>query len=98
MKKSCSDEEIRQKSFFPNKTKHDFLHKSCLASVNKWRKHDSCTILTRFQHDLLQIIFLWDRSTFVENFYFGNCFTTSMKTGNLLLGRYEEKNSSKGVH
>ena len=30
-------------------------------------------------------------NTFGENFKFGNCFTTSMKTGNLLLGRYEEK-------
>ena len=29
-------------------------------------------------------------NTFGENFKFGNCFTTSMKTGNLLLGRYEE--------
>ena len=30
-------------------------------------------------------------NTFWGNFKFGNCFTTSMKTGNLLLGRYEEK-------
>ena len=33
---------------FPNKAKHDLLHKSCLTSVNKWRKHDFCTILTLF--------------------------------------------------
>ena len=37
-------------------------------------------------------------NTFGENFKFGNCFTTSMKTGNLLLGRYEKKISSKGGH
>ena len=36
------------KIVFPNKAKHDLLHKSCLTSVNKWWKHDLCTILTRF--------------------------------------------------
>ena len=34
---------------------------------------------------------------FGENFKFGNCFTTSMKTGNLLLGRYEEKSHQREV-
>ena len=33
-------------------------------------------------------------NTFGENFKFENCFTTSMKTGNLLLGRYVEKGRS----
>ena len=37
------------------------------------------------------------RNTFGENFKFGNCFTTSMKTGNLLLGRYEEKSHKREV-
>ena len=36
------------KIVFPNKAKHDLLHKSCLTSVNKLWKHDFCTILTRF--------------------------------------------------
>ena len=36
------------KIVFPNKAKHDLRHKSCLTGVNKWRKHDFCTILTRF--------------------------------------------------
>ena len=36
-------------------------------------------------------------NTFGENFKFGNCFTTSMKTGNLLLGRYEEKSHQREV-
>ena len=34
---------------------------------------------------------------FGENFKFGDCFTTSMKTGNLLLGRYEEKSHQREV-
>ena len=36
-------------------------------------------------------------NTFGENCKFGKCFTTSMKTGNLLLGRYEEKSHQKEV-
>ena len=36
------------KVVFPNKAKHDLLHKSCLTSFNKWWKRDFCTILTRF--------------------------------------------------
>ena len=36
-------------------------------------------------------------NTFRENFKFGNCFTTSVKTGNLLLGRYEEKSHQREV-
>ena len=36
------------KIVFQNKIKHDLVHKSCLTSVNKWWKHDFCTILTRF--------------------------------------------------
>ena len=36
-------------------------------------------------------------NTFGENFKFGNCFTTSMKTGNLLLGKYEEKSHQREV-
>ena len=36
-------------------------------------------------------------NTFGENFKFGICFTTSMKTGNLLLGRYEEKSHQREV-
>ena len=35
--------------------------------------------------------------TFGENFKFGICFITSMKTGNLLLGRYEEKSHQREV-
>ena len=34
---------------------------------------------------------------FVENFKFGICFITSMKTGNNLLGRYEEKSHQREV-
>ena len=34
---------------------------------------------------------------FGENFKFGDCFTTSMKTGNLLLERYEEKSHQREV-
>ena len=36
------------KIVFPNKAKHDLLHKSCLTSVDKLWKHDFCTMLTRF--------------------------------------------------
>ena len=36
-------------------------------------------------------------NTFEENVKFGNCFTTSMKIGNLLLGRYEEKSHQREV-
>ena len=42
MKKSCSGQEISQKSCF------QIWHKSCLTRVNKWWKHDFCTILVRF--------------------------------------------------
>ena len=37
-------------------------------------------------------------NTFGENFKFGNCCTSSMKTGNLLLGRYEEKSHQSVVN
>ena len=34
---------------------------------------------------------------FGENFKFGDCFSSSMKTGNLLLGRYDEKSHQREV-
>ena len=36
-------------------------------------------------------------NTFGENFKFGNCFTSSMTTWNLLLGRYKEKSHQREV-
>ena len=35
--------------------------------------------------------------TFGENFKFGICLITRMKTGNLLLGRYEDKSHQREV-
>ena len=64
-----------------------------LVHLPSW--HDELRVCKEKQIKLH--VLLMFQNTFGENFKFGICFITSMKTGNLLLGRYEEKSHQRKV-